>query len=121
MRKFISDRPEFQDIAWCPGCGNFILITILMETLEELDLSPQQLVIVSEIGQAAKMPHYLKINSFHTLHEKAISIATGIKIANLQLIVIAEGGDGDMYAEERNHFIHAIRRNPDIMVIINNN
>lgn len=121
MKRFDSDRPGSQDIAWCPGCGNFALRAILMETLEELDLNPQQVVIVSGIGQAAKMPHYLKINSFHTLHGRAIPIATGVKIANPQLIVIAEGGDGDMYAEGGNHFIHAIRRNPDITVIIHNN
>ncbi len=121
QNKFIPNRPGSKDIAWCPGCGNFGIRTILMEVFEELNLSPNKIVIVSGIGQAAKMPHYINVNGFHTLHGRAIPIATGVKIANSELTVIAEGGDGDMYAEGGNHFIHGIRRNPDITVIVHNN
>ena len=119
--KFKPDRPGSKDIAWCQGCGNFGIRTILIEAFEELDLTPSKVVIVSGIGQAAKMPHYINANGFHTLHGRAIPVATGVKIANPELTVIAEGGDGDMYAEGGNHFIHGIRRNPDITVIIHNN
>ncbi len=121
QNKFIPNRPGSKDIAWCPGCGNFGIRTILMKVFEELNLSPNKIVIVSGIGQAAKMPHYINVNGFHTLHGRAIPIATGVKIANSELTVIAEGGDGDMYAEGGNHFIHGIRRNPDITVIVHNN
>jgi 2-oxoglutarate ferredoxin oxidoreductase subunit beta len=121
MRLFESNRPGSQDVSWCPGCGNFSIKKVLMETLEELKLTPENVVIVSGIGQAAKMPHHINANGFHTLHGRAIPIATGVKIANPELTVIAEGGDGDMYAEGGNHFIHGIRRNIDITVIIHNN
>ncbi|MDD3926867.1 MAG: thiamine pyrophosphate-dependent enzyme [bacterium] len=109
------------DIAWCPGCGNFSILTILKDALAELEIDPHDLVIVSGIGQAAKTPHYLKCNLFNGLHGRALPPATAVKAANPRLTVIAEGGDGDMYAEGGNHFIHAIRRNPDITNVVHNN
>ena len=109
------------DIAWCPGCGNFGILSALKEALAELDIAPKNLVMVSGIGQAAKIPHYLKCNAFNGLHGRAVSPATAIKAANPSMVVIAESGDGDMYGEGGNHFIHAIRRNPDIACLIHNN
>jgi 2-oxoglutarate ferredoxin oxidoreductase subunit beta len=109
------------DIAWCPGCGNFGILKALKEALVESGIQPEKLVIVSGIGQAAKIPHYLKTNVFNGLHGRALPPATGIKAVNPSLTVIAESGDGDMYGEGGNHFIHAIRRNPDITNIIHNN
>ncbi len=109
------------DIAWCPGCGNYSILNIMKQTLSELDISPNQLVVVSGIGQAAKIPQYFKTNYFNGLHGRTLPPATAIKIANPNLTVIAESGDGDMYAEGGNHFIHAIRRNPNITNIIHNN
>jgi len=78
-------------------------------------------VIISGIGQAAKMPQYLKTNMFNGLHGRALPVATAVKACNPGLTVIAEGGDGDMYGEGGNHFIHAIRRNPDLTNIVHNN
>lgn len=109
------------DIAWCPGCGNFSILKILKAALAELDIDPTDLVIASGIGQAPKTPHYLKTNIFNGLHGRTLPVATGIKASNPGLVVIAEGGDGDMYGEGGNHFIHAIRRNPDITHIVHNN
>ena len=109
------------DIAWCPGCGNFPILKILKQTLAELEIEPTSLVLVSGIGQAAKIPHYLKANVFNGLHGRALPPATAIKAANPALTVIAESGDGDMYGEGGNHFIHTIRRNPDITNIVHNN
>ncbi len=109
------------DIAWCPGCGNYSILNIMKQTLSELDISPNQLVVVSGIGQAAKIPQYFKTNYFNGLHGRTLPPATAIKIANPNLTVIAESGDGDMYGEGGNHFIHAIRRNPNITNIIHNN
>ena len=109
------------DIAWCPGCGNFAILKALKETLPELQIAPTQMVLVSGIGQAAKMPHYFRTNFFNGLHGRALPPATAIKAANPHLTVIAESGDGDMYGEGGNHFIHCIRRNPDITNIVHNN
>ncbi|TNF46152.1 2-oxoacid ferredoxin oxidoreductase [bacterium] len=109
------------DVAWCPGCGNFSILRTLKDTLAGLGLTPNEVVLVSGIGQAAKIPHYLKCNFLNGLHGRALPAATGIKAANPRLTVIAESGDGDMYGEGGNHFIHAIRRNPDITNIVHNN
>jgi len=109
------------DIAWCPGCGNFAILNALKQALSELEIKPERLVVVSGIGQAAKAPHYYKCNLFNGLHGRSLAVATAIKAANPQLIVIDESGDGCMYGEGGNHFIHSIRRNPDITNIVHNN
>jgi 2-oxoglutarate ferredoxin oxidoreductase subunit beta len=120
MNSDIYDIPG-QDVAWCPGCGNYSILEALKQALGELDIRPEDLVLVSGIGQAAKTPHYLRTNLFNGLHGRALPPATGIKAANPSLTVIAESGDGDMYGEGGNHLIHTIRRNPDITNIIHNN
>jgi len=109
------------DIAWCPGCGNYSILDALKLALTELQIVPEKLVIVSGIGQAAKIPHYLRTNVFNGLHGRAVPVATAIRAVNTELTVIAEGGDGDMYGEGGNHFIHAMRRNPNITHIVHNN
>jgi len=109
------------DIAWCPGCGNFPILKMLKRALAELQIKPADLVLVSGIGQAAKIPHYIRTNVFNGLHGRALPAATAIKAANPALTVIAESGDGDMYGEGGNHFIHTIRRNPNITNIVHNN
>jgi 2-oxoglutarate ferredoxin oxidoreductase subunit beta len=120
MEKQIFDMGDI-DIAWCPGCGNFGIRTMLIDVLAELNIQPQNLVIVSGIGQAAKLPHYLRCNIFNGLHGRALPPAVAINATNPDLIVIAESGDGDMYGEGGNHFINNIRRNPDITNIVHNN
>lgn len=112
---------EGLDIAWCPGCGNFSIRKALMAALEDLQIPPQQLVIASGIGQAPKMPHYLRCNCFNGLHGRTLPVATAVRASNLDLTVIAEGGDGDMYGEGGNHFLHCLRRNPDITHLVHNN
>lgn len=112
---------ENLDIAWCPGCGDFSILRILKEALSELEIIPEELVICSGIGQAAKTPHYLKCNVFNGLHGRALPPATAIKAVNPKLNVIAISGDGDMYGEGGNHFLSTIRRNPNITNIVNNN
>ncbi|MBN1113998.1 MAG: 2-oxoacid ferredoxin oxidoreductase [Oligoflexia bacterium] len=109
------------DIAWCPGCGNHSILKILKQVLIDLQKDPLNVVMVSGIGQAAKIPQYIKTNYFNGLHGRALPPATGIKASNPGLTVIAESGDGDMYGEGGNHFIHAIRRNTDITNIVHNN
>jgi len=109
------------EIAWCPGCGNFGILKVLKLALAELKIKPESLVLVSGIGQAAKTPQYLKTNMFNGLHGRTLPVATAIKACNPELTVIAEGGDGDMYGEGGNHFLHAIRRNPNLTNIVHNN
>ena len=109
------------DIAWCPGCGNFPILKTLKQALAELEIEPTNLVLVAGIGQAAKTPHYFRTNLFDGLHGRALPPATAIKAANPELTVIAQSGDGDMYGEGGNHFLHTIRRNPNITNIVHNN
>ncbi len=118
-----TDRYEMGpvDIAWCPGCGDFSILKILKSALAELDIPPEKLVTVSGIGQAAKMPHYFRTNFFNGLHGRALPPATAIKAANPEMTVIVTSGDGDIYGEGGNHLLHAIRRNPDITVIVHDN
>jgi 2-oxoglutarate ferredoxin oxidoreductase subunit beta len=107
--------------AWCPGCGNIGLRNIMLSAMSELGLKQEEVVFVSGIGQAAKAPQYYNGSFFNGLHGRALPAAAGIKAANPNLKVIVESGDGDMYGEGGNHFLHAIRRNPDITVIVHNN
>jgi len=109
------------DMAWCPGCGNFGILKALEGALAEMEIAPEGLVMVSGIGQAAKIPHYMKCNAFNGLHGRALPAAVAIKAANPRLVVVAESGDGDMYGEGGNHFLATIRRNPDITNIVHNN
>jgi len=115
------DFDQIPETDWCPGCGNFSILKVLKQALDELNINPKKLVISAGIGQAAKTSQYVNSNCFNGLHGRALPVATGIKAANPELIVIAEGGDGDMYGEGGNHFIHAIRRNLDIVNIVHDN
>ena len=119
--KKLYDMPRGTDMAWCPGCGNFPILNIVKMALAELDRAPQDVVLCSGIGQAAKTPHYLRVNYFNGLHGRALPPAIAIKVSNPRLTVIAESGDGDTYGEGGNHFMHTIRRNPDITNIVHDN
>jgi 2-oxoglutarate ferredoxin oxidoreductase subunit beta len=107
--------------AWCPGCGNFGILKALNRALVELEIEPHQLLMVSGIGQAGKLPHYSRGNIFNSLHGRPVPPAIGAKIANPELVVIAVSGDGDAYGEGGNHFLHAARRNHDITYLVHNN
>jgi 2-oxoglutarate/2-oxoacid ferredoxin oxidoreductase subunit beta len=109
------------DNAWCPGCGNFGILMSLKESLAELSLKPEDVVLVSGIGQAAKTPHYIKVNGFNGLHGRALPPAQAIKMVNKKLSVIVTSGDGDSYGEGGNHFIHCIRRNIDMVHLVHDN
>ncbi|HEY82675.1 MAG TPA: 2-oxoacid:ferredoxin oxidoreductase subunit beta [Dehalococcoidia bacterium] len=109
------------DSAWCPGCGNFGILAALKQALVELDIEPHRVLITSGIGQAGKLPHYLRCNLFNSLHGRPVPPAIGAKIANPDLVVIAVSGDGDAYGEGGNHFVHAARRNHDITYLVHDN
>ena len=107
--------------AWCPGCGNFSILKTFKEAVVELGMEPHQFTIVSGIGQAAKLPHYLRCNTFNGLHGRSLPVATGLKLANDEMAVIAVAGDGDCYGEGGNHLLHAIRRNIGVKLFVHDN
>ncbi|WP_163192472.1 2-oxoacid:ferredoxin oxidoreductase subunit beta [Clostridium thermarum] len=109
------------EIAWCPGCGNFAILDAIKRAAAELEIRPEDLMIVSGIGQAAKTPHYIRANGFNGLHGRALPPAQAIKMVNKNLKVVVTSGDGDAYGEGGNHFIHTIRRNMDITQIVHDN
>ena len=109
------------ETAWCPGCGNFAILNAVKQALVGSGVEPHQVVFVSGIGQAAKAPHYLNANVFNGLHGRSLPVATGAKLANPELTVIVESGDGCNYGEGGNHFLAAIRRNVDVTLLVHNN
>lgn len=109
------------NISWCPGCGDFAILLAIKEALFELGLKPNNTLIVSGIGQAAKTPQYIKANNFNSLHGRALPPTIGMKVANNDLNIFVTSGDGDTYGEGGNHFIHNIRRNPNIVHLVYNN
>lgn len=109
---------------WCPGCGNFGILTVLKQAVDSLiekGAFRKDFVVVSGIGCHAKIVDYLNLNSFHSLHGRPIATAEGIKLANPNLKVIVCTGDGDAYNEGISHLIHAAKRNIDITVLVHNN
>jgi 2-oxoglutarate ferredoxin oxidoreductase subunit beta len=116
----IDDYGQYET-AWCPGCGNFSILDAVKRGLVASELEPHQVLFVSGIGQAAKAPHYLNTNVFNGLHGRALPVASGAKLANPNLKVIVESGDGCNYGEGGNHFLAAIRRNIDLTLIVHDN
>jgi 2-oxoglutarate/2-oxoacid ferredoxin oxidoreductase subunit beta len=116
-KDFESDIP----IAWCPGCGNFGILEAFKRAMVSLQMEPNNLLMVSGIGQAGKLPHYTRGNIFNGLHGRAMPSAVGAKIVNPTLTVIVIGGDGDGYGEGGNHTIHGMRRNHDLTYLVHDN
>ncbi|WP_270563226.1 2-oxoacid:ferredoxin oxidoreductase subunit beta [Clostridium beijerinckii] len=117
----MSEQFRTYETAWCPGCGNFNILESLKRALTELGKDPYEVLMVAGIGQAAKLPQYISANSFCGLHGRAIPAAVAAKMANDNLTVIVDSGDGDTYGEGGNHFIHNIRRNTNITHFIHDN
>jgi len=120
MMVTIEDFGNYET-AWCPGCGNFSILTAVKQALVESQLKPHELLFISGIGQAAKAPHYLNTNVFNGLHGRSLPVATGAKLTNPDLTVIVESGDGCNYGEGGNHLLAAMRRNIDITLLVHNN
>jgi len=109
------------DPDWCPGCGDFGVLKGLQKVCAELGLWPHQIVTVSGIGCSSNLPGYINAYGMHTLHGRALAVATGVQMANHELTVIATGGDGDGYGIGGNHFVHTARRNVDLTYVVMNN
>ena len=117
------DIKEYGDFetAWCPGCGNHGLLNGLKKALAELDIAPHQYLHFSGIGQAAKAPQYLNCNMFNGLHGRSLPAAQGARLANPDIPILVESGDGCNYGEGGNHFIAALRRNMNLTLLAHDN
>mgnify|MGYP003288102382 CR=1 FL=1 len=120
-----KDFKSDQEVRWCPGCGDHAVLAALQRALpkvsQALNYDKERYVVVSGIGCSSRLPYYMDTYGFHSIHGRATPIATGIKVANPQLTVWQVCGDGDALAIGGNHFIHAIRRNIDINILLINN
>jgi 2-oxoglutarate ferredoxin oxidoreductase subunit beta len=126
MAKYtFKDFKSDQEVRWCPGCGDYGVLAALQRTLPEVcemhGIDKEQVVIVSGIGCSSRLPYYMDTYGFHSIHGRATAVATGVKVANPELSVWQASGDGDALAIGGNHFIHAIRRNVDINILLFNN
>lgn len=116
-----QDFKSDQYVRWCPGCGNFAILNAIYKALVEVGVSPAQTAVISGIGCSSRLSYYMNTYGFHTIHGRATAIATGVKVANPALSVWQFTGDGDCLAIGGNHFIHALRRNIDINIVLHNN
>jgi 2-oxoglutarate ferredoxin oxidoreductase subunit beta len=117
-------RKDFQtpnDVRWCPGCGDYAILATMQRTLPNLGVPRENIVFVSGIGCAARFPYYMETYGMHTVHGRAPTIATGLKVARPELSVWVITGDGDSLSIGGNHTLHALRRNIDINVLLFNN
>jgi len=109
------------DPDWCPGCGDFGVLAALNKALVELQVQPYNVVTISGIGCSSNLPGYINTYGMHTLHGRALAVATGVKLANHDLTVVVTGGDGDGFGIGGNHFIHTMRRNVDLVYLAMDN
>src|SRR5690554_7207019 len=120
-----QDFKSDQEVKWCPGCGDHAVLAAIQRALpevsEKLGYSHERYVVVSGIGCSSRLPYYMNTYGFHGIHGRAAAIATGVKVANPNLNVWVTTGDGDSLAIGGNHFIHAVRRNVDINILLFNN
>ena len=116
-----KDWSSDQEVRWCPGCGDYSVLTAVQMLMPELGLRRENTVFISGIGCSSRLPFFVASYGFHGVHGRAMPIATGIKVANPDLKVLAMGGDGDAFAIGGGHFIHAARRNLDICYVIMDN
>jgi 2-oxoglutarate ferredoxin oxidoreductase subunit beta len=116
-----KDFKSDQEVRWCPGCGDHAIMNAIQRTLPELGVAKEDFAFISGIGCSSRFPYYMNTYGFHSIHGRASAIASGVKVANPELSVWQITGDGDAMAIGGNHFIHAIRRNIDINIILFNN
>ena len=109
------------DVRWCPGCGDYAILNAVQRTLPELGIPREKFVVVSGIGCSSRFPYYMNTYGFHTIHGRAPTVATGVKVANPDLSVWMITGDGDGLSIGANHLLHLLRRNLDINVLLFNN
>src|SRR5579862_1122690 len=116
-KDFVSD----QEVRWCPGCGDYAILAAVQKTMPEFGIAPENTVFISGIGCSSRFPYYMNTYGFHTIHGRAPAFATGLKVARPDLSVWVVTGDGDGLSIGGNHFLHALRRNIDLKIILFNN
>ena len=116
-----KDFKSDQYVRWCPGCGDYAILNSLQKVMADMGVAPQDIAVISGIGCSSRLPYYINSYGFHTIHGRAAAIASGVKIANPKLTVWQISGDGDGLAIGGNHFIHSVRRNIDMNVLLFNN
>ncbi len=116
-----SDYKNANPVRWCPGCGDHAILSSLHKAMATLGVPPHKTAVISGIGCSSRLPYYMATYGFHTIHGRAAAIATGFKVARPDMTVWQISGDGDGLAIGGNHFIHAVRRNVDINIILFNN
>jgi len=121
MELTYKDFKSNQSVRWCPGCGDHAVIATLQKAMAEIGVEPHNIAVVSGIGCSSRLPYYLSAYGFHSIHGRGAVIATGVKTANPKISVWQATGDGDCLAIGGNHFIHSVRRNVDINVLLFNN
>ncbi|AUP79931.1 2-oxoacid:ferredoxin oxidoreductase subunit beta [Flavivirga eckloniae] len=117
FKDFASD----QEVRWCPGCDDYVILRAMQKALPDMDVKKEDVVFISGIGCSSRFPYYMDSYGMHSIHGRAPAIATGVKIANPDLSVWVITGDGDSMAIGGNHFIHVLRRNVDLNIILFNN
>jgi 2-oxoglutarate ferredoxin oxidoreductase subunit beta len=117
----LQDLATDQTNYWCPGCGNFGILTAIKRAINQLGLRREEVTAVTGIGCHGKVTNYLNVNGFHVIHGRVLPAATAIKLANREQTVIGFSGDGDSFGIGMGHFPHAARRNPDITLIVHDN
>ena len=116
-----ADFKSDQYVRWCPGCGDHAILNVLHKAMAEVGVAPCDTAVISGIGCSSRLPYYMNTYGFHTTHGRAAAIATGFKVANPNMTVWQISGDGDGLAIGGNHFIHAVRRNVNINIMLLNN
>lgn len=124
MTKFNYTAKDFKsaaEVRWCPGCGDYAIMNAVQKTMADMDIAHKDFAVISGIGCSSRFPYYMSTYGFHTIHGRAAAIASGVKSANPDLTVWVITGDGDSLAIGGNHFIHLVRRNIDLNLILFNN
>ena len=125
LKYTVADFKSDQEVKWCPGCGDYAVLSAIQKAMPQIaanaDVEHSRFAVVSGIGCSSRFPYYVSTYGFHGIHGRANAIATGLKTANPDLSVFVMTGDGDSLAIGGNHFIHSIRRNIDLNVVLFNN
>src|SRR6516164_11293851 len=116
-----KDFESDQDVRWCPGCGDYAILSAVQKMMPDLGIPREDIVFISGIGCSSRFPYYMNTYGFHTIHGRAPAIATGLKLARPELKVFVVTGDGDGLSIGGNHLLHVLRRNVDVTILLFNN
>ena len=116
-----KDFESDQDVRWCPGCGDYAILSAVQKMMPDLGIPREDIVFISGIGCSSRFPYYMNTYGFHTIHGRAPAVATGLKLARPELKVFVVTGDGDGLSIGGNHLLHVLRRNVDLTILLFNN